>query len=1809
MKSISNLGLSSRYTQEDPVYTHKFSNKRRRNPRSTSNPRRLTNDKTFSRHIRAHTKEFTNTLWTNPENLTVIDLNLSCFLPKQSTSQEEKQLKPSSELLKDYIKVRNITNFEAISEKKNSEFFQVFLYIKSSFSQFCSIICKNIIFESFIICVILANTLTLALDSVYYIPEVADYVFLIIYTLEASLKIASDGLILSKNAYLKDKWNILDLIIVVAGWVQSISVNLNAFRTLRILRPLRNISSIKGMKVIFMALIKASIPLLRIFGVLFFFILIFSITGLETMMGMFRYRCMDLNTGVFDSDKYRCGNEICEDGMVCAMSIDNPNKGISSFDNILYAFVMIFQCVTLQTWVYLMDIAVMAVSPWVMVFYVPLAFVGNFLLLNLTLAVIKSAFTKSIGKLRKKKEERFLEDEEVLDYSFEGEKYFIEDDRNKRRTITRAKLMTLKFEPMYQIRHATWSNPNRNPSENTILNLPNTHLSQILPSSSFQKRNILSQSISHFPPKKSKTTLIIPSAFELDNLGETELINFQKWASDLKPPQESLALHLFAHNAADLQNKYQNFSAVPTSHHLKSLQNSIKIKKGLIKDLKKSLNIDSIKILLSEFFQLFSSSHKDVKPELKGFEAIDHSLTYFYTFTYKGTNCKQFDELEEKWKNDAEVFKERYSEYYTNLNIFSYLKLKLGPYQAFNSIFGQTLERVKCIELADQLKGRVEGHWSGFDVDFDYKRQILYSHEMSSMSFTIWPAYPWSHLKKFQFLLLKMEESQKFSILMITCVLLNAFILSLEHYKMPIELENFLLRANFIFTLIFSFEISTKLLALGLRNFVRDTMNLVDTIVIILSWLDVGINFGSGAVNAFRVIRVFRVFRVARIVKIFRYLSFMKSLVQVISTSMSKCIYLALLLILLNTIYALLGHQIFGGGKHEELPRSNFENFAWSFLSVFQVLTLSSYADILYDNMKSDAGPFSALYVIIWIILGNFILLNLMIAILLDSFIEQSSELEKTLTIVPEKSALKRSRSLFNQNTEKLARKKEQEKLRILDAIHSNQSTKIEDISNLTIYEEISCEYSFFIFSKDSQLRFFMYNIMTSKVFSLLSLVGITLNCIVIIWETYTLDLHLSDTQVLICNYFQIIFAVFYLGEFFIKAVSLGFCEGKNAYIRDWWNALDFLLMIFTLIDSLLYLLNSNIGSVFKVLRAFRPLRFISKINSMKSLISALISSFNAIFNVIIVLFVIWFMFAILGVSLFAGKLYECENPLLETENECIQAGFKWINSEANFDNILEAFLTLFVVSLLELWNEIMYACIDARDVGLSPKRDNNISASYYFIFFIFIVSFYFLKLFMGVLFFKFHEAKKEEVSINNLFLSKRELFWINMQKFILKSGVRGDIVKEPANGCRKFCYKVVMSTGFNLFVAICINVNIIVLSMQYYDAPKEYLDVLDTVNIVFVGVFFIEICFKISAFGVKHYFSNTWNCFDCLVVVCGIIDISFSLNNILSNRFLRTGPQIIRTLRILRISRLLKVIKPLKTLNNLFKILFHSLSPLLNVLGFLLLFIFIFSIAGVYLFHTVHSGRILGHHQNFKNFFSAFLQLLYCSTLCEWPLYYYDCAHGVGKLKAGVFFVAYMSTTIFVIMNLFIMVVVQIYEDFESDPSSCLFIFTKSENRFKKIWEKFSVKYNGLRIYYKELPDFMFELGGHLGFDCDISYEQCIKTLASMDFCIENDGSVNYSELLYAVLKRKFGVDRPNDRIAQLILKSEESRTLHRLSCRFSLSFKKIGENEENLQEIRKKTKKMLAELIFIRKIFESWNKIVREMKLGMSESSEEEG
>ena len=273
----------------------------------------------------------------------------------------------------------------------------------------CNAIISTKLFENISITVIVTNSIVMVFgnEEGSQIHTTLEMIFLALYTVEMTLKILGLGFIMSEGAYIRSSWNVLDFVIVVSSLGAEFSpepeggeeggFSLSIFRAFRVLRPLKTISSIRGLKVLMTALLSAIPLLVDTLIILLFFFIIFAIAGCNLLSGELKNRCVGIQTGQLhpDEEMLCSGSEECPGGYFCGKSNENPNFGVTNFDNLFYSLLCVFQCVTLEGWSDVQKQMQLAFTQIIFIYFVPLVLIGAFFLLNLTLAVINSKFTEA----------------------------------------------------------------------------------------------------------------------------------------------------------------------------------------------------------------------------------------------------------------------------------------------------------------------------------------------------------------------------------------------------------------------------------------------------------------------------------------------------------------------------------------------------------------------------------------------------------------------------------------------------------------------------------------------------------------------------------------------------------------------------------------------------------------------------------------------------------------------------------------------------------------------------------------------------------------------------------------------------------------------------------------------------------------------------------------------------------------------------------------------------------------------------------------------------------------------------------------------------------------------------------------------------------------------------------------------------------------------------------------------------------------------------------------------------------------------
>ncbi|BFZ01527.1 hypothetical protein BsWGS_04567 [Bradybaena similaris] len=298
------------------------------------------------------------------------------------------------------------------------------------------------LFDVFIFLTILINCIFLARTN-DPLSEKLEYVFLGVYTVECIVKIIGRGFIFGSYTYLRDPWNWLDFIVIFIAFftimLQALYPTMplkdtKGLRTFRVLRALRTVSIVPGLKTIVSALLRAFKMLFEVILLTMFCLMIFAIIAVRTFSGSLRHKCVLNVTGYVENESQSyddyyvqwirdpvnwymdfredypvCGNNtgagLCPKGYICIPNVgDNPRFGFLNFDHFGSAALACFQLIALDFWEDIYSKVVRGRGPWSVSFFIIIVFFGSFFLMNLMLAVVSISYEEEALKAGKERE-------------------------------------------------------------------------------------------------------------------------------------------------------------------------------------------------------------------------------------------------------------------------------------------------------------------------------------------------------------------------------------------------------------------------------------------------------------------------------------------------------------------------------------------------------------------------------------------------------------------------------------------------------------------------------------------------------------------------------------------------------------------------------------------------------------------------------------------------------------------------------------------------------------------------------------------------------------------------------------------------------------------------------------------------------------------------------------------------------------------------------------------------------------------------------------------------------------------------------------------------------------------------------------------------------------------------------------------------------------------------------------------------------------------------------------------------------------
>ncbi|XP_063790950.1 voltage-dependent T-type calcium channel subunit alpha-1H isoform X2 [Pseudophryne corroboree] len=854
------------------------------------------------------------------------------------------------------------------------------------------------------------------------ILEAFDGFIFAFFAVEMVFKMIALG-IFGQKCYLGDTWNRLDFFIVMAGMMEysldGHNVSLSAIRTVRVLRPLRAINRVPSMRIL-VTLLLDTLPMLgNVLLLCFFVFFIFGIVGVQLWAGLLRNRCfMDRDFAISynltslrlyytvddtEDNPYICSSHR-DNGMlkcqdippkidcsnfnfpefssrnncdlnqyynVCKPGDLNPHKGAINFDNIGYAWIAIFQVITLEGWVDIMYYVMDAHSFYNFIYFILLIIVGSFFMINLCLVVIATQFSETKqreNQLMEEQRARYLSNDSTIASFSEPGSCYEELLKYICHIFRKFKRRTLRL-------YNNWQNKRRKKVN------PNSAAMNGQGRGRKCKRRITSiHHLIHHHHHHHHHHYHISNGSPRGPRSSPEICDLE-----MKIMQPRSQLRLLPPSPSH-QNSPPNSESVHSIYHadchfegpqLKSCKSSNASSNTKVDAVLNHTNMNYPTILPSPT----SKTNPAILPKGKRSDSTPVSLvnspvsvnadSYGKIHHLVGEHglCRSTSKLS-SLSVPCSLPSPQPSQIICELQKCSYCanllenpELELSDSESCESDANGVYEFTEDLRHGD-LRDQVQ-------------RGRKIKKKGGNKIYKLWEEFT-NRLKR-------IVDSKYFNRGIMIAILINTLSMGIEYHEQPDELTNALEISNIVFTSMFALEMLLKLLAFGIFGYIKNPYNIFDGIIVVISVCEI-IGQSDGGLS------VLRTFRLLRVLKLVRFMPALRRQLVVLMKTMDNVATFCMLLMLFIFIFSILGMHLFGckftirtDTGDTITDRKNFDSLLWAIVTVFQILTQEDWNVVLYNGMASTSS-WAALYFVALMTFGNYVLFNLLVAILVEGF-------------------------------------------------------------------------------------------------------------------------------------------------------------------------------------------------------------------------------------------------------------------------------------------------------------------------------------------------------------------------------------------------------------------------------------------------------------------------------------------------------------------------------------------------------------------------------------------------------------------------------------------------------------------------------------------------------------------------------------------------------------------------------------------------------------------------------------------------------
>uniref|UniRef100_A0AAR2JIG3 Voltage-dependent N-type calcium channel subunit alpha n=1 Tax=Pygocentrus nattereri TaxID=42514 RepID=A0AAR2JIG3_PYGNA len=723
-----------------------------------------------------------------------------------------------------------------------------------------------------------------------------------------------------------------------------------------------------------------------------------------------------------------------------------------------------------------------------------------------------------------------------------------------------------------------------------------------------------------------------------------------------------------------------------------------------------------------------------------------------------------------------------------------------------------------------------------------------------------------------------------------------------------------------------------------------------------------------------------------------------------------------------------------------------------------------------------------------------------------------------------------------------------------------NEEKKDLDELNQNAPKHILPYSSMFVFGQSNPVRRLCHYVVTLRYFEMCILMVITMSSIALAAED---PVQANAPRNNVLKYLDYVFTGVFTFEMVIKMIDLGLLLHPGSYFRDLWNILDFIVVSGALVAfACSGTKGKDINTIksLRVLRVLRPLKTIKRLPKLKAVFDCVVNSLKNVLNILIVYILFMFIFAVIAVQLFKGKFFYCTDESKALQKDC-RGQFldydgdevaaqprEWKKYDFHYDNVLWAFLTLFTVSTGEGWPMVLKHSVDATYEDQGPSPGYRMETSIFYVVYFVVFPFFFVNIFVALIIITFQEQGDKAMS--ECSLEKNERACID---FAINAKPLTRYMPQDRQSYQYKMWKFVVSTPFEYSILTMIAVNTVVLMMKFHKAPTPYEDMLKWLNVIFTALFTLECILKIIAFGLLNYLKEAWNIFDFVTVLGSITDIlvtEIKVSNCLIN---------LSFLRLFRAARLIKLLRQGYTIRILLWTFVQSFKALPYVCLLIAMLFFIYAIIGMQVFGNIdlNEESAINHHNNFRTFFQALMLLFRSATGEAWHDIMLSClsekhcdqlsgssGKECGSDFAYFYFVSFIFLCSFLMLNLFVAVIMDNFEYLTRDAS---ILGPHHLDEFIRVWAEYDPAACG-RISYLDMYEMLRHMSPPLGLGKKCPSRIAYKRLVRMNMPIADDNTVHFTSTLMALIRTALDIKLASGVLAQRLCDADLRREINRV-------------------------------------------------------------